>query len=123
MQETGILTAEDQQRVRRRLARIPPVSRAKVTNDPLAALNGNSAAGRRLRDLYHLAAAEIGGKLTMREQLACMTWARLQQEFEGGNVLLAAEVRHAWRGVLKAKREPRRVERRSAPIPSMRECL
>jgi hypothetical protein len=109
MVENAEFTVSDQRRIRRAAARLPVVSRSKFTNDPLKVINGNTAAGRRLRDLYRLAAAELGGKLAMREQLMCVTWARLQQQFEDGdtNPLLVAEVRHAWGRIEKRRRAMR----------------
>jgi hypothetical protein len=57
--------------------------------------------------LFRVGAVEIGGRLTLRQQTAVMNWVRLQMEFEAGNVVLAPELRHAWKAVtiLSARRE------------------
>src|SRR5262245_37734220 len=102
-------------RPRRRSASMAPRCRARVTNDPLSGFDGNTAAGRRCRDLYRMAAAEIGGRLAMREQIAVQTWVLLQVAFESGDVTLVTELRHAWRAV-QALRKPRRKPRNVKPL-------
>jgi hypothetical protein len=84
-------------------------TRSSLTNRPLAGVNLASAEGRRLRDLYQLAAAEIGGKLSLQQQIICMNWARAQLRMEQTptaefSPLLAAELRHLWRAVQSQKR-------------------
>jgi len=110
---------------RRPSAPLPRHARSVVSNNPLASYNGNTALGRRARDLFRIGAAETGGRLSVRQQMAVMNWVRLQLEFEAGNVLLATEVRHAWRAILAAKRAPRapKVEEPDDELPALSELM
>jgi hypothetical protein len=107
MLETGTIAAIKPHRARRTVGSMPRASRAKVSNDPLARFKGNTAEGRRARDLFRLGRAEIGGRLSIREQLLISNWVLLQMRLEAGDLTLATETRHAWRAVLRAKRQPR----------------
>jgi hypothetical protein len=51
--------------------------RAKITNKPLLRWNGNTAAGKRVRDIYQSLAVQIGSPSDPYQQTAILTAAEL----------------------------------------------
>jgi hypothetical protein len=59
MSEIGIVAARRPVRPRRRAGSVPADCRSRITNNPLRRANGNTAEGRRIRDLARAYLAQV----------------------------------------------------------------